>query len=389
MSHFSFLCRTKTSFGKNALEHLPFDLSAMGCTKPMVIHDTGTTRPLIRAFKGSGMTLGTSPPLPEKDQDETTRFIRSMYEVYTQKGYDALVALGGEPAADMAKALNIAVSLGPEALKQGRVTDPLRPLVYLPTGVKTGTAATGSARFNGRTFVCAFLAPDQALMDPDLLVPDDRSVLLDSALTSLATGCEIFALSQNFPARAYAAAVIQLALPPLRAIMLSGLDPEENLAKQRKLEQKWQTNLVQASVLTGYLKSADPVGPVMGQKFAAKSRISPGHAMVMILPSILESGASPGLADLLLPLTGPDDFSSVPGPQQGSAAVHAIRTLVNDLHRITGGRLPRTLGEAGWNETALTAIGREIRNEKLSNMDPKFIDKVLTHAGSGYSGARP
>ncbi len=67
MSHFSFLCRTKTGFGFNALEHLGFDLRAMGAQKPLVIQDkaahlAGLTKILIHAFKESGMTLGICPP---------------------------------------------------------------------------------------------------------------------------------------------------------------------------------------------------------------------------------------------------------------------------------------------------------------------------------------
>ncbi len=395
MSHFSFLCRTKTSFGKNGLEHLPFDLSAMGSVKPMVIQEisdpkASMPRPLINAFKESGMTLGISPSLPEEDGEEAVKFIRSMYDIYTQKGYDAIMALGGEQAADMAKALNIAVTLGPEALKQDEITSPLSPLVYLPTGVETRTAGAGRTRFNGKTFISPFLAPDQVVMDPVLFIADDRATLLDSALVSLATGCEIF-VSQNPAAKAYATTIIQLVLPPLKALMASGLDPEENLAKRQKQEQGWQKTLVQASVLTGYLMSQNPIGPVMGQKISAKSRVTPGHAMAILLPSILEFGPSPDLADLLLPLAGPGAFSAIPGSQQPFAALHAIHTIINDLYRISGGKLPRSLEEAGWNKAALTALGREIREETkdLADMDLKFIDSVLPLSGSGHSAARP
>jgi len=341
MSHFSFLCRTKTSFGKNGLEHLPFDLSAMGRAKPMVIQGTdpaGTTRPLINAFKESGMTLGISPPPPEKDGDETVRFIRSIYDIYIEKGYDAIIALGGEQAANMAKALNIAVTLGPEALTQREITVPLNPLVYLPTGVKTGTATAGTAQFNDKTFNSVFLAPDQVVMDPALFTADDRDTLLDSALFCLTTGCEIF-ISQNPPARAYSTLIIQLTFPILKALIDQGIAPEDNLDQRKKQEQEWQKNLVQAAVLTGYL-IGQALGPVIGTKIAASSRLPVGHAAALVLPSILESGSSTNLNGLLLPLAGADTFSSVPSSQQGVSAVQTIRTLINDLYRISGGGFP-------------------------------------------------
>jgi len=395
MSHFSFLCRTKTSFGKNALEHLPFDLYAMGRSKPMVIqdkscHEAGMTKPLISAFKTSGMTLGICPPLPETDGDEPARIIRSMYETYMEKGYDALIALGGEQAADTAKALNIAVTLGPEALQQDGVVAPLFPMVYLPTGVKTGTATGGRAQFNGQTFVSDFLAPDQVVADPSLFIADDRETLLDAALTCLAMGCEVFGLSENPPARAYAAAIIQLAVHPLKALMDSGLDPRENLKQRKKEEKIWQKDLVQAAVMTGYLSSFPLLTRVLGLKLTADIRFHQGQAMVMVLPYILESIESKDVGSLLLPLAGPDVFSQVPAPQRPDSAVQILRSLVNELHLLSGGRLPRTLEEAGWNEAALSAIGQGlIKSGSLpAGTVPQAIEALLTRACSGRPAIR-
>ncbi len=362
--------------------------------KPMVIQDrschlAGMTKPLISAFKASGMTLGICPPLPETE-NEQTRFIRSLYETYMEKGYDTLIALGGEPAADTAKALNIAVTLGPEALQQDKVAAPLSPMVFLPTGVKTGTATAGTARFNGRTFVSEFLAPDQVVADPALFIADDRETLLDAALICLATGCEGFGLSENPPARAYAAVIIQLAVHPLRSLMDSGLDPQENLKQRKKEEKLWQKDLVQAAVMTGYLASIPLLTPVMGGKLAADTRINQGQAMAIVLPYILESVPSTDMSSLLLPLAGPDAFSSAPPPQRPDFAVQILRSLVNELHLLSRGRLPRTLEEAGWNEAALSAMGRKLITSRgiPAGMTPETIDALLTRACSGRPANR-
>jgi len=76
--NFTFLCRTKTGFGVNGLEHLPFDLSSMGCQKPLVLMDkaarlAGSIKPLARAFKESGMTLGICPPIDgEREENDSS-----------------------------------------------------------------------------------------------------------------------------------------------------------------------------------------------------------------------------------------------------------------------------------------------------------------------------
>ncbi|MCP4718206.1 MAG: iron-containing alcohol dehydrogenase, partial [Desulfobacteraceae bacterium] len=121
--NFTFLCRTKIGFGMNALEHLPFDLSSMGSQKPLVLLDKdaqlgGSTKPLARAFKESGMTLGLCPPIDgTRDSDNKLKILKKFYQIYIDKGFDSIIALGTGKVADMAKALNIAVTLGPDTLK--------------------------------------------------------------------------------------------------------------------------------------------------------------------------------------------------------------------------------------------------------------------------------
>ena len=107
--------------------------------------------------------------------------------------------------------------------------------------------------------------------------------------------------------------------------------------------------------------------------------------MVMVLPYILEAFPSNDLAGLLLALSGPEGFSSVPGHQRPGAAIQAIRNLVNELHLRSGGRLPRTLAEAGWNETALKPLGQELleSGQVPPDVDLKILDTVFTHACSG------
>ncbi|MCG8687347.1 MAG: iron-containing alcohol dehydrogenase [Desulfobacterales bacterium] len=403
MSHFSFLCRTKLSVGTNALEHLPFDLSAMGSTKPLVIQDKAAhlskaAKLLTRAFKDSGMAIGISPPMPEFDEQPNalSQFIKSAYTTYTEKGYDAIIALGHSQASDMAKALNIAVSMGPEALKGTEISQPLAPFIYLPVGVETDTAASGQTRFNNLDFTSDFLAPDQVLISPELLIADDRETLLNTSLFCLSLGSEVIGLSGNPPAMAYAAAVIRLADKVLEALTVSGLNPDDNLRKRKKEEQEWQNDLVQANIMAGYLRSEGlpALCLAIAEQLSMQSRLSKGHAMLLTLPTVLEVLGQPGhntncspfsdLSKLLLPLEGPKGFSQVPENQQPQAAIQAIRSRINALYRISKGSLPRTLEEAGWNEATLKALGDKLMASGVcKGIETNVLDIVLTHALTG------
>ncbi|MDD9303437.1 MAG: iron-containing alcohol dehydrogenase [Desulfobacter sp.] len=385
MSHFSFLCRTKTSFGKNALEHLPFDLAAMGSSKPMVIQDkashlAGLTKPVIRAFKESGMTIGISPPIPETREGDAN-FIKSMYTHYTEKGYDALIALGRQTAGDAAKALNIAVSLGPESLKKKNISQRLNPLIYLPIGAASGAATAGMARFNNQTFMSDFLAPDQAVIDPSLFIPDEVDTLIDVSLTCLATGAEVLGLSRSLPARAYASAIIRLGIAPLESIIQSNKDHQN---QPQKIKLAWQKDLVQAGVMAGYLMSEPLISNILGQTISDQTRISQGQAMCIVLPPLLEALGTEDMEGLLLALKGQESFSTVPLPLYAQTSVQAIRSLVNSLYGVSRGRRPRTLEEAGWNKTAIVSLGEKLVDSgTLKGIDPNTLETILTCACDG------
>lgn len=111
----------------------------MGGSKPLVVqdnaaHQAGLAKILARAFSDSGMALGMSPPLPATHGEASVAFIKSLYEIYREKGFDCLIAMGGQAAADTAKALNMAVTIGPEALTTGEIKAPLTPWPICPPG---------------------------------------------------------------------------------------------------------------------------------------------------------------------------------------------------------------------------------------------------------------
>jgi len=389
---FSFLCPAKTCAGVNALEHLPFELSAMGASKPMVIQDkachaAGLPRVLKRTFAASGMTIGISGPVPENPAgDETAVFIRTLYDHYREKGYDALIALGGTAAVHAAKALNIAVTLGPDALKSGEIDQPLSPLVFLPTGTDAFEGTGGWTRFSGRTLHAPFLSPGLVIIDPKLMAADDRNLLLDRALTCISVGCEVFSLSPAPPARAYAAAVVAMARPALETLLVSGLKGPDSLKAAARENARVQEKLVQASVMTGYLISGDaPIFSLaLGRAIAARGCVPQGQIMTIVLPAVLEAMPSAALGDLYLHLSGPDAFSSIPASQQALSAVHEIRKITHTLFSLSHGLLPRTLEEAGWSPEALESLGVEMQTTScLTDEEAATLTRIMACARDG------
>lgn len=390
MHAFTFSCPAKTSAGIHALEHLPFELRAMGASKPMVIPDAAAakkTKQLTRAFAASDISLGLSSPVPGgPDTEETALFVRSLFDHFREKGFDAIIAMGGEDAANAAKALNIAVSSGPDALKKGEVTQALSPLVYLPTGTGAMAGTAASARFNTRTFDAPALCPDLVLIDPSLMLPEERSRIIDNALSCLAVGCEAFALSPAPPARAYAATIVSLARTVLDDLLASGLKGPDHLKAGEKEVARAQKRLVQAAVMAGHLiSSPEPLfSHLLGQIIGAKGRTSPGHIALVVLPTVLESKAGPKLGQLFRHLSDDSTFSAVPGPQQSLAALQKIRELTHRLFSLSHGLLPRTLAEAGWSPESLANLSEEIATgHHLAGEQRSQLNHILACAWDG------
>ncbi len=388
--NFTFLCRTKTNFGMNALEHLPFDLSAMGAQKPLLLLDrdaANLTKPLARAFKESGMILGLCPPL-DSEKASDPKMLKELYQIYTNKGFDCIMALGTDHVADLAKILNIALSLGPDALKTAndtaRITRPLKPFVYIPTGVGTGLETGSIARINGKIFDSPFLAPDLAVIDPVMLTPNTSTALINAGLTCLSVCCEAHVRSKNPLARAYASVGIGLVMENLLPL----LNLQEPLAKpDKKAAKNLLLNLAHASTITGIVLANCPplAGVTLGRLVADHCTASPGQAMAILLPVILDFFAqeTPELGDLALPLVGVDDFCSIPVPQRPGRALGKIQDLLSTLYRFSSGTLPRTLEDAGMDEKAIETLALFPDPPDLGAITLKQARTILDHALDG------
>lgn len=387
LSRFNFLCRTKTGFGKHALSHLPFDLAGMGSQKPFVLQSrdaerSGSTQPLIRAFRESGMTLGICPAPDRKSDNKSGKhpdggfdmeMLKACYQTFIEKGFDSIIALGGSSLADAAKALNMAVSFGPGILKEPAIgppaSEPLMPFAYLPTGAGTGWETDCTARFNGRFFDRADLAPDIALIDPAVFAEQDLAHAIDSGLTGLAVCCETFVLSGNPPAAAYAEAGIRLIRSSLFALLDRSGYPDTPTVLPHKEVEPHLAGLAHASVITGILlANCRPLTCLdLGRAVADRYSLFQGQAMMMILPQVLKvlSSDPRELGALLLPLSGQDEFSATPAHQRSDAALHHLRAVLNTLYRLSSGTTLRTPGDMGMDSIEL--------DHPATHMDEKSI----------------
>ena len=190
-AQYEFFCPVKTNSGNRALEHLPVELDALNARKPLIITSKdlsgrGLADVMADAFKDSGLTLGIfdgTSPAPD------LKLIRELTKIYRQKGYDAIIALGGGSVMDSAKALNIVVSGRPEDLEyaagENLMMKPLKPLVWVPAGMADGYENSKYATIGPLNFSSPYLMPHLVVLDPRMTIQENMEKTAASALIVL------------------------------------------------------------------------------------------------------------------------------------------------------------------------------------------------------------
>ena len=380
--HYEFFCPVKINSGNRALEHLPFELDALNARKPLVITKKdaagrGLVDVIIDAFKDSGIAIGIFDGVPAAPD---LKLVRELFNIYRDRGYDAVIAVGGGPVADTAKMLNIAISGKPEDIEgcagEDQIKNPLKPLIIAPTLSGTGYEMSRYAFFDGRAYASHFLMPHLAVIDPRMTIPEDAVTTAATALTALAHAVEVYTGSDKNPlADAYAYTAIQLIMEHLVNVIRDQRDRNGRLS------------LANAQTMAGcaFSNVAPGVAHKLGNVMGDTCHLPHGLCMGILLPHILERQISEGgyhISDLLLPLAGLEAYASTAENLRARRAVDILYDLLKDLSAASGGAVPRIWKDAQVSEDTLQDIAqRAVGNGASFDMDGCV--KILREAREG------
>ncbi|MCG8564490.1 MAG: iron-containing alcohol dehydrogenase, partial [Desulfobacterales bacterium] len=262
-----FICPTKTAFGRKALEHLPFELFCADAHRPLVLAcqdqlDQGIHRPLVNAFRDSQIPLCMAG-VDLADPDT----LKQLHTGVREKGCDALLVLGEGPLVNLAKQLELALSQGPEILRQdmGQLPPDSRelkavPLILLPTRPETAWDFSGRVSRGTIQWSSPHLAPDLVCISPELTrPPDDLSPILDAGFTALAVCTEVLTLADQSLALPYAAMGLEWTLAHFPALVAAHLGEDSTPPKKEiKNKKEWAAGLIHATAVAGYLLTNFP-----------------------------------------------------------------------------------------------------------------------------------
>ena len=368
--HYEFFCPVKINSGNRALEQLSSELDALNARKPLVIakkdaSERGLVDVIIDAFKDSGIAIGIFDGVPTAPD---LKLIKELFNIYRDRGYDAVIAVGGGTVADTAKVLNIAVSGKPEDIEgcagENLIKRPLRPLIIVPTLAGTGYEVSKYGFFDGRSYASHFLMPHLAVIDPRMTIPEDAVTTAATTLTALTHAVEAYSGSDKNPlADAYAYTAIQLIMEHLVNVIRDQRDRNGRLSLAN----------AHAMAACAFSNVAPGVAHKLGKVMGDVCHLPPGLCMGMLLPHILDKQMSEGgyhIPDLLLPLAGFDAYASTAENLRARRAVDILRNLLKDLSAASGGAILRIWKDAQVSEDTLQDIARRaVGNGASFDMD--------------------
>jgi|LULF01.1.fsa_nt_gb alcohol dehydrogenase len=366
--YYEFFCPVKVIAGNAALEHIPFELATLGAKKPLIITDKGVRAnglltPIESAFTEADAKIAAIfdnvPP------DSSLQTVRDVAKMYRDNGCDAILAVGGGSVIDTAKATNILVSEGGDDLLKysgaHNLPKPLKPFFVIPTTSGTGSEVTMIAVVSDTEknvklpFASYYLMPHAAILDPRMTQTLPPHLTAMTAMDAMTHAVEAYTcLAANPISDAYATGAIKKVSQNLFKVLES---PED---AQGRLE------LAQASTMAGIAFSNSMVGVVhsLGHALGAVAHLPHGLCMNLFLPYVLEYNQDVNgdkIADLLLPLAGPEVYAHTPADQRAAKAISVIRGMRDELHSKT--KLPRTLQETG-----------KVKKEQLIEVAKKALD---------------
>ncbi|MEN8990414.1 iron-containing alcohol dehydrogenase [Avibacterium paragallinarum] len=375
--YYEFFCPVKVIAGHAALEHIPFELSTLGAKRPMIITDKGVRSnqllaPIEAAFESTETVIGYI--FDDVPPDSSLETVRKAAQLYRDNQCDAIIAVGGGSVIDTSKATNILVSEGGDDLLKysgaHNLPKPLKPFFVIPTTSGTGSEVTMVAVVSDpeknvkMAFASNYLMPHAAILDPRMTQTLPPHLTAMTAMDAMTHAIEAYTcMAANPISDAYATAAIKKISNSLFGVLDNTSDAHGRL------------ELAQASTMAGIAFSNSMVGLVhsLGHALGAVAHLHHGLCMNLFLPYVLEYNKEVNgdkIAELLLPLAGPDIYAQTPANLRAEKAISTLLAMRDRLYSLT--KLPRTLSETGKvTEAQLDEVAEKALNDGSIIYNPK------------------
>ena len=335
--YFEFFSQAKVMSGSKGLEQLSLELEGMGAERPLILSgEPSLTKGVIKAFYESKISIGAV--YDDIPSTATSALAERLAALFAWKECDSIIAVGSDSVMDLAKAVNIAVSLPENILTymgDDEIPSPLKPFVAVVTADLKGYETTNRATIDRQLYRSDFLYPDIICIDERMMKKQDTESLLDISLVALTQAIEASAEPVNNALNdAYALAGIQ------------GIAEYAPQLLKKGGNKKFLKGFTGAASFAGIAFANAPTGPVhsLGAALAEETGHPEGVLMGIILMSQLErklAGKEGVRDDLLFALGGFDIMAATAPEEKGRAAVSLLKEFIFNF----GAAMPHSLEE--------------------------------------------
>jgi alcohol dehydrogenase len=344
---FAFSLPTRVRFGAGVRAELPELLGQHGWRRAGVVVDhhlrtVPLVQQLIDRLSGGCEAVVVAPC---EVSEPTYDALEAMRPAFAGQRLDVMVAIGGGSALDAGKAMAALVhNRGPALSYRGfdKLTEPVLPIVAMPTTAGTGSEVTPNASFvdaggqrklgiNGEA-----VRPRHALLDPDLTLTCPVAPTISAAVDSLVHATEAYVARKTNPlARVFAREGFARVFAALPRLVRSPHDLE------------LRTEVMYGAFLAGVALMHSGTGPAaamsypLGVLYAVPHGFAGGTFVSLVARANVVAGVH-DYADLYDALPGAE--IDQPRPRRAAAFVDRLHQLLQELDVL---RSPTALGLTG------------------------------------------
>ena len=370
MNFSTFKSANKLVTGQTALQYLVQALVDAKATKLLIVSDAGVVNSGTLQYVLDLCTVEYSIFADVKPEPEFSQ-VQDCIDVYHQNNCDAVLAVGGGSALDIAKCV-AALADQPGSINDFIGTDKIKsrniPLIVIPTTSGTGSEVTNIAILSDTAnqmkqgIVSDCLLPDVAIVSPLMSVSCPASVTAASGIDALVHALEAYiSLNHSDITDALAIQTIQLIveyLPQAYAL------PTNLIAREK---------MATASLMGGLAFGNAGVGAVhaLAYPLGAKYKLPHGVSNALMLPHVLKWNVL-GCAERLSHIAQLLKLGTSQNYQENA------EKLVEFLHKFSEQlNIPLGLRHVGITENDIPSLAAEaIKVERLLKNNPRKLSQM-------------
>lgn len=359
----------RVAFGPGRLADLGTLAAAEGAKRALLVSDPGIVNAghvarAVDVCAAAGLEVTVFDGVSE---NPTTDHVAAGVVVAQQANIDSLIALGGGSSIDCAKGVNLILTNGgtiADYRGEGKATNPLLPLIAVPTTAGTGSEAQSFALISDpvthEKFVCGDrrlpaqggLRPRIALLDPDLMHTAPRRVAAAAGIDAVAHAVE------TAGTRARNAASLDCSREAW-----ARLDSHLDRWLRDPRDEEARAPMLIAAHLAGIAIELSMLGAAhaCANPLTARHGIAHGIAVGVMLPHVVRYN------------TGAGDNPYVALDEDPRRLVERIETLLAAAH------FPPRLRDHGVSPTDLTALAELAAKQWTAGFNPRPVDARDLH----------